>query len=108
MATKRRARGASSAASRGVAGRGRRGRGACTPRASRCHRGCGGSSGSVAAADDVVEGVYGYDFILRVLSRIARRIPLPFSFASVVSELGLDGLWLRLQGCSRSPLWVEL
>src|SRR4051812_30636798 len=26
----------------------------------------------------------------------------------VFSRLGLDGLWLQLQGYSRSPLWVKL
>ena len=38
----------------------------------------------------------------------AARVPLPFSFASIVSELNLRGLWLHLQGCARSSSWVEL
>ena len=105
MAPRRHARVASGAASRGVAGRGRRGHGARAPRG---RRGRGGSAVGTAAADALEGGSRDYDFLLRILSHVAGRIPLPFSFASVVSELGLSGLWLRLQGCSRSPLWVEL
>jgi len=107
MASRRRARGVSGAASRGMTGRGRRGRGARVPRGTHRRRGRGGSAvGTSAAASE--EGVCDYDFLLRILSRVAGRVPLPYSFAPVVSELGLSGLWLRLQGCSRSPLWVEL
>ena len=61
-----------------------------------------------SAADALEGGLRDYDFLLRILSHVAGQIPLPFSFALVVSELGLSGLWLRLQSCSRSPLWVEL
>src|SRR3954464_10524843 len=86
-------------------GRGRRGRGGRTPCSSR-----GGRRGTTSApsSSSVEEGFWRYDFLLRVLSRTATRIPLPFSFASIVSELNFRGLWLRLQGCVRSPCWVEL
>src|SRR4051812_13357714 len=53
-------------------------------------------------------GFWRYDFLLCVLSRTATQIPLPFSFPSMISELNLGGLWLPLQGCARSPSWVEL
>ena len=81
-------------------GRGRRGRGGRTPRSSR-----GGRRGATSApsSSSVQEGVWRYDFLLRVLSRTVTRIPLPFSFASMISELNLGSLWLRLQGCARSP-----
>ena len=105
MAPRRRARVASGAPSRGAANRGRRGRGARAPRSQRGH---GGSIVGTSAADALEGGLRDYDFLLRILSHVAGRIPLPFSFASVISELGLSGLWLRLQGCSHSPLWVEL
>src|SRR4051812_11276331 len=91
----------------GAPGRGcvRRGRGGRTPRSSRDgHRG----ATSVPSSSFVEEGFWRYDFLLRVLGRTATRIPLPFSFASIVSELNLRGLWLRLQGCVWSPSWVEL
>src|SRR3954470_4653212 len=86
-------------------GRGRRGRGGRTPRSSR-----GGRHGATSApsSSSVEEGFWRYDFLLRVLGRTAARIPLPSSFSSIVSELNLGGLWLRLQGCVQSPSWVEL
>src|SRR3954464_9319463 len=86
-------------------GRGRRGRGSRTPRSSG-----GGRRGMTAApsSSSVEEGFWRYDFLLRVLGRTAARIPLPFSFASIVSELNLEDLWLPLQGCVWSPSWVEL
>src|SRR3954469_9659147 len=72
----------------GVAGRGRGRRdcGGCTPRSS-----CGGRRGATSApsSSSVEEGFWRYDFLLRVLGRTATRIPLPFSFASIVSELNL-------------------
>src|ERR1041385_7879988 len=86
-------------------GRGRRGRGGCTPHSSR-----GGRRGATTtpSSSSVEEGVWRYDFLLRVLSQTATRIPLLFSFASIVSELNLRGLWLHIQGCARSSSWVEL
>src|SRR4051812_16928544 len=108
MVPERRARGASiSGSTRGRSSRGHRGRGARAPRATRCRRGRGGSSGSIFAAA-MSEGSLCYDFVLRILSRIASQIFLPSSFVVVVSGLVLDGLWLQLQGCSRRPLWVKL
>src|ERR1041385_4365589 len=86
-------------------GRGRRGRGGRTPRSSRGGRRGAAATPSLSCAD---EGVWRYDFLLRILSRTATRIPLPFSFASVIFELNLRGLWLRLQGCTQSPAWVVL
>src|SRR4051812_16429440 len=91
----------------GAPGRGcvRRGRGGRTPRTSRSGR---RGTTSAPSSSTMEEGFWRYDFLLRVLGRTATRIPLPFSFASIVSELNLRGLWLRLQGCVRSPSWVEL
>src|SRR3954465_6979837 len=86
-------------------GRGRRGRGGRTPRSSRGGR---RRTTSTPSSSSVEEGFWRYDFLLRVLGRTATRIPLPFSFASIVSELNLRGLWLRLQGCARSSSWLEL
>ena len=67
-------------------GRGRCGRGGRTPRSSR-----GGRRGATSApsSSSVEEGFWRYDFLLRVLGRTATRIPLPFSFASIISELNL-------------------
>src|ERR1041384_2885159 len=45
---------------------------------------------------------------MRVRGRSATRILLPPVFSSIVSELGLDGLLLRLQGGCQSPSYVEL
>ena len=86
-------------------GRGRRGRVSRTPRSS-----CGGHRGTASApsSSSMEEGFWRYDFLLRVHGRTATWIPLPSSFASIVSELNLRGLLLRLQGCVRSPSWVEL
>src|SRR4051812_2194895 len=90
----------------GAPGRGcvRRGRGGRTPRTSRSGR---RETTSAPSSSSVEEGFWRYDFLLRVLGRTATRIPLPFSFSSIVSELNLRGLWLLLQGCVRSPSWVE-
>src|ERR1041385_4301355 len=87
-------------------GRGRRGRGGRTPRSSR--GGCHGAASVPSSSSSMGEGFWHHDFLLRVLSRTAARIPLPFSFASIASELNLRGLWLRLLGCARSSSWVEL
>ena len=86
-------------------GRGRRGRGGRAPRSSRSGR-RGAASGP--SFSSVEEGFWRYDFLLRVLSRTATRIPLPSSFSAIVSELNLSGLLLQLQGCFQSPSWVEL
>src|ERR1041385_5477608 len=93
---------------RGVAGRsrGRRGRGGPTPRSS-----LGGRHGAtlvLSSSSPMEEGFWRYDFLLRVLSRDAARIPLPFSFASIASEHNLKGFWLLLHGRSHSSSWVEL
>ena len=86
-------------------GRARHGRGSRTPRSS-----CGGRHGasSEPSSSSAEEGCWRYDFLLRVLSRSAARIPLPLAFAAIVFELSLSGLLLRLQGCVRSPSWIEL
>src|SRR4051812_416582 len=65
-------------------GRGWRGRGGSTPRSS-CHS-CGGAI-TVPPSSSEREGVWHYDILLGILSPSAGRIPLPFSFASIVSEL---------------------
>src|SRR4051812_12252089 len=95
MAPKRRARGRSS--------RSRRGHDA---RASCCRKGRRGLLVGGAAA--VGEGFLGCDYTLEVLSPITSRIFLPCSFAIVISEHGLRGLWLDLLGCSQLRFWVKL
>ena len=86
-------------------GRARRGRGGRTPRSSR-----GGRHGAalVPSSSSSEEGVWCYDFLLHVRGRGAARILLPSAFAAIVSERGLDGLLLRLQGCARSFSYVKL
>ena len=91
---------------RGV-GRGcvRRGRGGRTPRSFR-----GGRHGVVQgpSSSSLEEGFWRYDFLLRVRGRNATRILLPSAFSSIVSERGLDGLLLHLQGGCQSPSYVDL
>ena len=86
-------------------------------RSSRSHRGYGarvscfrqGRGGLlVGAAAAVGEGFLGCDFTLEVLSPIASRIFLPCSFAMVISELALCGLWLQPWGCPQLRFWVKL
>ena len=85
-------------------GRVRRGRGGRTLRSSR-----GGRRGvAPTPSSSSEEGFWRYDFLLRVSDRNAARILLPPSFVVLVSERSLDGLQLRLQGCIRSPSYVEL
>src|SRR4051794_38775434 len=88
---------------RGRSSRGRRGH---SIRVSFCRRSRGGFLVATTAA--IGEGFLGCDFTLEVLSPIASRIFLPCSFAMVISELILSGLWLRLLGCSRLHFWVKL
>src|SRR3954469_10931266 len=71
-----------------------------------CRQGRGGLRVGASAA--VGEGFLGCDFTLEVLSPIASRIFLPCSFAIVISELGLHGLWLPLLGCSELRFMVKL
>src|ERR1041385_1642967 len=87
----------------GMTGRGRvhRGRGGRTPRSSR-------GAPSTPSFSSPEEGFWRYDFLLCVRGRNAARILLPPAFSALVSERGLDGLLLRLQGCTRSPSYVEL
>src|SRR3954471_5970389 len=85
--------------------RGRRGRGGRTPRSSRGGR-CGAASAPSSSSSE--EGFWRYDFLLRVRGQSATRILILPAFSSLVSERGLDGLLLRLQGCFRSPSYVEL
>src|SRR3954470_6305027 len=91
----------------GMIGRGRvrRGRGGRTPHSSR-----GGRHGAAPtpSSSSSEEGFWRYDFLLRVHGQSAARILLPSTFSSIVSERGLDGLLLRLQGCFRSHFYVEL
>ena len=86
-------------------GRARRGRGGRTPRSSR-----GGRHGAalVPSSSSSKEIIWCYDFLLHVRGRGDARILLPSAFAAIVYERGLDGLLLRLQGCSRSPSYVKL
>src|SRR4051812_3711947 len=85
----------------GMTGRGRSSR---TPRSSRGgHRGASSMRSSSSE-----EGFWRYDFLLRVRGRDAARILLPSAFDAIVSERNLDGLLLLLQGCNRSPSYVEL
>src|SRR3954464_1334224 len=91
---------------RGVGrGRGRRGRGGRTPRS--CH---GGRHGAVPvpSSSPLEDGFWRYDFILCVRGQSANRVLLPSAFSAIVSERGLDGLLLHLQGSCRSPSYVDL
>src|ERR1041384_1385636 len=91
---------------RGV-GRGgiRRGRGGRTPRSCR-----GGLHGAVPmpSSSPLEEGFWRYDFLLRVRGQSATHALLPSAFFVIVSERGLDGLLLHLQGSCRSPSHVDL
>ena len=78
-------------------GRVRRGRGSRTPRSSRGGRRGASSTPSSSSSE---EGFWRYDFLLRVHGRNAARILLPPTFSALVSERSLDGLLLRLQGCT--------
>src|ERR1041384_6200797 len=91
---------------RGV-GRGRvpRSRGGRTP--SSC-RGGRHDTAPVPSSSPLEEGFWRYDFILRVHGQSANRILLPTAFSAIVSERGLDGLLLHLQGSCRSPSYVDL
>ena len=86
-------------------GRARRGRGGRTPRSSR-----GGRHGapSTPSSSSLEEALWRYDFLLRVRGQNDARILLPSAFSALVSERSLDGLMLRLQGCTRSPSYVKL
>src|SRR3954462_11516807 len=86
-------------------GRARRGRGGRTPRSSRGGRRGASSTPSSSSSE---EGFWRYGFLLCVRGRNAARILLPSAFAAIVSERSLDGLLLRLQGCSRPLSYVEL
>ena len=86
-------------------GRVRHGRGGHTPRSSRSGRHGAASAPSSSSSE---EGFWRYDFLLRVCGRNTARILLPPAFAAIVSERSLSGLLLRLQGCIRSPSWIEL
>ena len=91
---------------RGVGrGRVRRGRGGRTPRSCR-----GGRHGTapMPSSSPLEEGFWRYDFLLRVRGQSANRILLPSAFSAIVSERGLDGLLLHLQGSCRSPSYVDL
>ena len=91
---------------RGVGhGRVRRGHGGRTPRSCR-----GGRQGSVpmTSSSPLEEGFWRYDFLLRVRGQSANRVLLPTTFPPIVSERGLDGLLLHLQGSCRSPYYVDL
>ena len=76
-------------------GRVRRGRGGRTPRSCR-----GGRHGvaPMPSSSSSGEGFWRYDFLWRVRGQSATRILLPSAFSSIISERGLDGLLLRLQG----------
>src|SRR4051812_31929645 len=81
---------------RGVGrGRVRRARGGRTPRSCR-----GGRHGAVPmpSSSPLREGFWHYDILLRVRGQSATRVLLPPAFSAIVSERGLDGLLLHLQG----------
>src|SRR4051812_14322646 len=75
-------------------------------RASGCRR--GRKRLLVLPAAAIKEAFVAYNFSLEILSPIASRIFLPCSFAMIISELELSGLWLQLLGCSRLRFWVKL
>src|SRR4051812_363905 len=83
----------------------------------RCSRGgrtplsCRGGRHVVAlmpSSSPLEEGFWRYDFLLRVRGQSATRVHLPSAFSTIVSERGLDGLLLHLQGSYRSPSYVDL
>ena len=78
-------------------GRGRvhRGRGGRAPRS---YRGGYRGAAPMPSSPSSGEGFWRYDFLLRVRDQTATRILLPSAFSSIVSERGLDGLLLHLQG----------
>src|SRR4051812_5830927 len=80
-------------------------RGGRTPRSS---RGVRHGVASVPSSSPLGEGFWRYDFLLRVRGQSATRILLPSAFSAIVSERGLDGLLLHLQGSCRSPSYVDL
>src|SRR3954465_11176391 len=89
---------------RGVGrGRVRRARGGRTPCSCR-----GGRHGMASVPSPLGEGFWCYDFLLRVRGQSATRIILPSAFSAIVSERGLDGLLLHLQGGCQSPSYVDL
>ena len=91
---------------RGVGrGRVRCGRGGRTRRSSR-----GGGHGMVPGLSfsPLEEGFWRYDFLLRVRGLRATRVLLLSAFSAIVSERGLDGLLLHLQGSCRPPYYVDL
>src|ERR1041385_4929332 len=86
-------------------GRVRCGRGGRAPRSCR-----GGRHGAapVPSSSPLEEGFWRYDFLLHVCGQSASRVLLPSAFSAIVSERGLDGLLLRLQGSCQSPSYVDL
>src|ERR1041385_5906115 len=85
----------------------------------RVHRGCGGraprscrggrhGSAPVPSSSPLEEGFWRYDFLLHVRGQSASRVLLPSAFSAIVSEHGLDGLLLHLQGSCQSPSYVDL
>src|ERR1044072_8367092 len=91
---------------RGVGrGRVRRGRGGRTPRS--C-RGVRHGAVPMPSSSPLEEGFWRYDFLLRVRGQSATHVLLPSAFSAIVSERGLDGFLLHLQGSCRSPTYVDL
>src|SRR3954465_2704040 len=89
---------------RGVGrGRVRRARGGRTPCSCR-----GGRHGMASVPSPLGEGFWHYDFLLRIRGQSATRILLPSAFSAIVSERGLDGLLLHLQGSCQSPSYGDL
>src|ERR1041385_7506666 len=85
----------------------------------RVHRGCGGraprscrggrhGSAPVPSSSPLEEGFWRYDFLLHVRGQSASRVLLPSAFSAIVSEHGLHGLLLHLQGSCQSPSYVDL
>ena len=74
------------------------------PRATRGRGGRGAASWGLPG-EDANEGVLAHDFVLHLRDSIGRRISLPSSFSILVSELGLEGFWLRFQGYPYCTFW---
>src|SRR3954469_2170637 len=86
-------------------GRVRHGHGGRAPRS--CRGGRHGTS-PVPSSSPLEEGFWRYDFLLPVRGQSANRVLLLSAFSAIVSERGLDGLLLHLQGSCRSPSYVDL
>src|SRR4051812_42909812 len=77
-------------------------------RAPRSYHGVHHNVAPMHSSSSVEEGFWRYDFLLHVRGQNTTRVLLPSAFSTIVSERGLDGLLLHLQGSCPSPSFVDL